>query len=232
MPVPPPGPLDDRRARPAGLVSLRQPLDEVAAEPAGARGSERRDDDLVDALVVDRLHGRGERIGMRDLAVRRRSPRRATSRRARFRRRSASGWSPADGSLCGEMMRKPPALAAARARIFAEQRLAEHRLVRDDEHVRLVGPDSPFDDDVLDRQRARRASASGRRTSRRSQPDFCCGMRRDDDLVARLELAIASRTARRDRPRRRSRRPRCPSSRRWSSVRSRRRRAAARRVSS
>ena len=47
-----------------------EPPDEVAAEPARALARERRDDDLVRPLVADRLHRRGVRVGMRDLAVR------------------------------------------------------------------------------------------------------------------------------------------------------------------
>src|SRR5438445_5462962 len=54
----------DRQAR-----LLAEPLDEVAAQPAGALGLEGRDDDLVDALVVHRLHRGAERVGMRDLAM-------------------------------------------------------------------------------------------------------------------------------------------------------------------
>ena len=54
--------------RQAGL--LAEPLDEVAAEPAGAFGLERRDDDLVDPLVMHGFHRGAERVGMRDLAVR------------------------------------------------------------------------------------------------------------------------------------------------------------------
>ena len=52
------------------FVSLAQSLDEVAAQPAAALARERRDDDLVDALVVDDLYGRRVRIRMDDLAVR------------------------------------------------------------------------------------------------------------------------------------------------------------------
>ena len=49
---------------------LAQPLDEVAAQPAAPLARERRDDDLVDALVVDRVQRRRERVGVHDLAVR------------------------------------------------------------------------------------------------------------------------------------------------------------------
>ena len=59
---------DDVLDRQAGL--LAQPLDQVAPQPAAPLAREGRDDDLVDALVVDRLHRGGERVGVDDLAVR------------------------------------------------------------------------------------------------------------------------------------------------------------------
>ena len=49
---------------------LAQPLDDVAPQPARALAGERRDDHLVDALVLDDLHRGGVRVGVRDLAVR------------------------------------------------------------------------------------------------------------------------------------------------------------------
>jgi len=47
-----------------------QALDEVPLQPGRALGREGRDDDLVDPLVVDRLHRGGVGIWMRHLAVR------------------------------------------------------------------------------------------------------------------------------------------------------------------
>src|SRR6185295_10708980 len=58
---------DDVLDRQAGLAA--EAADEVAPQPAGALTGERRDDDLVDPLVGDRLGGRGEGIRVRDLAV-------------------------------------------------------------------------------------------------------------------------------------------------------------------
>src|SRR5690242_12838389 len=49
---------------------LSQPLDEIAPEPAAPLTRERRDDDLVDALVVHDLTSRGVRVRVHDLAVR------------------------------------------------------------------------------------------------------------------------------------------------------------------
>src|SRR5436190_14817713 len=47
-----------------------EPLEQVAAQPARARLRERRDDDLVDPLVVRRRQRRRDRIGLDNLAVR------------------------------------------------------------------------------------------------------------------------------------------------------------------
>src|SRR5689334_15289173 len=61
------GDLDVRDGQ-AGL--LAQPVDEVAAQPArGLLAREGRDDDLVDALVLRRVHRSRERVRVRDLAV-------------------------------------------------------------------------------------------------------------------------------------------------------------------
>jgi hypothetical protein len=46
-----------------------EPLEQVAPQPAGASLWERRDDDLVDALVVNGVQRRGERIRVDDLAM-------------------------------------------------------------------------------------------------------------------------------------------------------------------
>jgi hypothetical protein len=92
-----------------------EPADQIATQPAGASARERRDDDLVDALVLDRLHHGRVRVGMRDLAVHV-EPFAAQRRHARRSRRSASSYEPSE-SPCGEMIRKPAGLAAARSRI-------------------------------------------------------------------------------------------------------------------
>ena len=65
------------------FVSLAQSLDEVATQPAAALARERRDDDLVDALVVDDLYGRRVRDPDGRPGRARRSPRRAARLRTR-----------------------------------------------------------------------------------------------------------------------------------------------------
>ena len=124
---------DDVLDRQARLVA--QPLDQVAAQPAGALAREGRDDDLVDPLVVGRLHRGGEGIGMDDLAVG------VDPLGAQLRERAPQ---PPGGlgtgrrrSDCGATIRKLAGPCAARARDAVEQLLRDHRLVRDDEHVRL-----------------------------------------------------------------------------------------------
>ena len=94
-----------------------QPLDEVLLQPGRRARGEGRDDDLVDPLVVDRpasppCTDPGARPG-RAL----RCPRREGSPARLRRRRSASGCSARDGSLCGQMIRKLAGERAARSRI-------------------------------------------------------------------------------------------------------------------
>ena len=184
MPAPPPGPVDDdvldRQAR-----LLAQPLDEVAAQPAGAERLERRDDDLVDALVVHGLHRRAERIGMRDLAVRVDPLAAQLSERALqpplglgmlARRRVALRRD-------DEEARRPRRGALADLR---QQRLADHGLVRDHEDVLLVRPVAARDE-VLDRHGACGGADPVEHAA--AQPArLLLGMRRDEDLVdGRLE---------------------------------------------
>ena len=86
---------------------------------------------------------------MRDLPVRVDScPRSSDS--ARRSRRSASGWADWLGSLCGETIRKLAGPSSARPDPV-DQRLADHRLVGDDEHVGHPLSVRVVDDDVLDR---------------------------------------------------------------------------------
>src|SRR5437899_2971044 len=49
---------------------LAQALNEIAPQPTALLARERRDDDLVDALIVHNLPRGGVRVGMDDLAVR------------------------------------------------------------------------------------------------------------------------------------------------------------------
>src|SRR2546430_1947917 len=119
------------------LRVLVQPLDEVLLQPGRAVGRERRDDDLVYALVVDRLHGGGVGIRMCNLAVRF-DPFRAEDRegttKAALRLRMVR--------IAGVALRADDQEARGRAGgPFAdpsEQRVAEHGLVREDENVRLT----------------------------------------------------------------------------------------------
>ena len=171
---------DDVLDRDAGVRA--QPPDEVAAQPAGALAGERGDDDLVDALVGDRLHRRRVRIRVRDLPVRLDPHVRSVVSAAR-RRRSASGCAAASRvALRADDQEAGGALGRA-APDPVEQRRAEHGLVRDHEHVRLPRARGDLGDDVLrtgGRRQALRISSS---RLRRSQPDFCLGMGGDDQLV-------------------------------------------------
>ena len=174
---------DDVIDRQARLVA--EPPDEVAAQPAGALAREGRDDDLVDPLVVGRLHRGGEGIGMDDLAVG------VDPLGAQLRERAAQP----PGSLgMGEVVglrrhdqeaRRP--LRRARAHPV-EQRLGDDRLVRDDEHVGLESRRVVVGDDVADRQAPGRARDLADDVA--AQPARALGrVGRDDDLVRRrLEL--------------------------------------------
>src|SRR5918999_1850495 len=52
------------------LGRVMESLDQVSPQPRRAGRRERRDDDLIDPLVLDRLHRRRVRVRMSDLAVR------------------------------------------------------------------------------------------------------------------------------------------------------------------
>ena len=191
------------------FVSAAQPLDEIAAHPAGALAGERRDDHLVDPLVLDRLHHGGVRVGMRDLAVDV-EPLGAEERHGaqqpvlRLVVASLGLALRRDDQEARRALRRP--LADLR-----QQRLAEHRLVGDDEDVRLAVLRRQVDDDVLERDRAGHAVHLVDRVA--AQPaGLLLRVRRDDDLV-RLELGDrVPERRRRDPPRRRPRsraRPPC-----------------------
>ena len=111
----------------------------------------------------DGLHRRRERIGVRDLTVRV-DALAAQLGEARRKRRSASGWSPLVGSLCGEMMRKLAAPAPGALADAVEQRARRRR-----SRSRRRGRSSPR---LLGRRRRRRARP-GRRPRSRG-----CGRRR------------------------------------------------------
>ena len=66
-----------------------------AAEPAGARLRERRDDDLVDRLVVHRVERRGDRVGVADVPGRLDSLPLQLGERLRRAGRCTPGWSAA-----------------------------------------------------------------------------------------------------------------------------------------
>ena len=167
----------------AGLAA--QALDQVAAQPAGAGARERRDDDLVDPLVVGRLHRGRERIRVDDLPVG------VDPLRAELRERApkaAGGLGARDvARLRRDDQEARRALRGPRADVV-EQLLRDHGLVRDDEDVRArpwrrrpattwrTGMSPAALRDVADDVAAHPARA-------------LLGMRRDDDLGRRrLEL--------------------------------------------
>src|SRR5438552_4127806 len=118
---------------------LLQAADEIPAQPARTLARERRDDDLVDSLVVDRVHRGGVGVGMGDLAVR------VDAGAAQQRERAAQ-------AALGLGMRRTRGIALradeeeARRRALGaradalEERVADHRLVRDHQYVRLLPP--------------------------------------------------------------------------------------------
>ena len=172
--------------RQAGV--LAQPLDEVAAQPAALLARERRDDDLVDALVVDGLQRRGVRVGVHDLAVRVD----ALAAQLASARGAAGGRPPRarSSSLCGATIRK---LAGALRRPLADRGRAARRddgLVRDHEHVRLAAALGAASTTTCSTGMAAGERARSRSTTlRRIQPERSARVRRDDDLVdRRLEL--------------------------------------------
>ena len=116
------------------------------------------------------------------------SPRSTAS--ARRSRRSASGCSRLAGSLCGQMIRKLAGERAWRAR-GSGRAAARRRPSRSRPRARSPRRPRPSRSTTTcstgTAARARRGSRST--TFRRSQPDFCSRVRRDDDLVGRrLEL--------------------------------------------
>src|SRR5918996_5629561 len=111
-----------------------EPTDEVAAQPPGALSGESRDDDLVRPLLAHGLHRRRERVRVRDLPVRV-DPFGAEGRdrtaQAPLRLRVLAATRIALRAH-DEEARSSFARPGADA---LEERLAEHRLVRNDEHV-------------------------------------------------------------------------------------------------
>ena len=162
---------DDVVDRDAGL--RLQPLDQVATQPAGARGREGRDDDLVDALVVRGLHRRGEGVGMNDLAMR------VDPLRAQLRERAphAPGRLGARGSSlsCGETMRKLAGPLAARSRIRSRSSFEMTVSFATTSTLRSssTGSSSPATTCLTGMPFA--AFVMSPMTSRRSQPERCAG---------------------------------------------------------
>ena len=107
----------DRHAR-----VLAEPPDEVAPQPARPLAREGRDDHLVDPLVVDRLHRRGVRVRVRDLAVGLDALRAGASRAPRAAGAPPRDARPRRGSLCGQTSRNAAGPSAARVRMPVEQR--------------------------------------------------------------------------------------------------------------
>ena len=174
------------------FVSVAEPLEQVAAHPAGARVRERRDDQLVDALVLDRLHDRRERIGMRDLAV----------------RLDALAAQQRHGAQQPLLRLLVAALRVALRRDDQEARTGSARRARGSR--RAAASRAPS----RSRRRARSWTPARRRTSttrcwngrspatrricstalRRSQPDFCCGC---VETITSLGLQLVDRVAER-----------------------------------
>ena len=144
-----------RRARPAGFVSLR------SRSTRSRRSQPERAPRNVETMISStrssshRLHRRGERVGMRDLAVHvdplaaqlsdARAAAAARPRRARRRE-----------SPCGEMMRKLAGPAAARSRIFSSSGSPSTVWFAIDEDVRLARAPRPGR-----RRRARTGAIAG-----------------------------------------------------------------------
>ena len=154
---------------------LPKPLDDVAPEPAGALAGEGRDDHLVDALVLDHLHRGRVRVGVRDLPVRL-DALRAERRERGAEPRSASGCSPASGSLCGETIEERRGASAARC---ADAGRAAARRAPSRWRSRARSPAPSARRRPRRRARTGRSPASRRSSSRtfrfRSQPDVSCG---------------------------------------------------------
>ena len=160
----------------------------------------------------DGLHRRRVRIGVRDLAVRLDPLAAQLGERAPQPPLGVGVRRRASGRSAGRRSGSSPARCAARSRIALEQRLAEHRLVRD---ARGRSARRPPRRDV-GRRRARPGPAAG------GLPDLVeevppqparllLRVRRDDDLVRRLELRDRVADARQPgRCRRRARARGCP----------------------
>ena len=131
-----------------GQTGGAEPADEVSSEPTRTLARERRDDDLVDPLVLDRLHGRDERIRVRDLAVDV-EPLGAKQRERRAEPPLGLGvLAPRGIALRAHDEEARRALVRPLADPV-EERLAENGLVGDDEHIRAGSP-THVGHDVLD----------------------------------------------------------------------------------
>ena len=185
-PPAPPRPARRRRASTGQLRLLADPLDHVAAQPARAGLREGRDDDLVHPLVVDGVHGGRHGIGIADVAARvhaRRLELRDRALHAPLRAGRIRGHD--DGELGGRLLRP----LAHRG----QERLADHRLASDHEHVRALARLVEVDDDVLDRDVAGRLARAVDQVP--AQPARALlRVRRDDHLVG---LVLAQRVAQR-----------------------------------
>ena len=220
-----------RRARPAARL-VAQPLDEVAAQPAEPRCSGNVETMISSTrsswtACIAAVNGSGCAIWPcasipSPRSSRQRLPQPPLGLRVR---------APAPGRSAGEMIRK---LAGAAPRALAdavEQRLAEHGLVRDHEHVLGAGARGE-----VGRRRARRGSPPA---ALRISSSSCAGASRsvasgcvETMSSSGASIASASLTASTGSVSTTSPSPRCRPRGSASSVRSSRRPAAARRVSS
>ena len=176
-PRPPPGRLDDDvlDRQPASLCSRatrsrRSQLDVCARE--------RRDDDLVDPLVLDRLHRRGVRVGVRDLPVR------VDALAAQLGQRPPQPplglrWCAYVGSLCGaddQEARRPARGALADRRAAARRRRSGSRRRGRSPGLRSASRSTTTCSTGMPPAASRIRST----TFRRSQPERSLRVRRDD----------------------------------------------------
>ena len=127
-----------------GRPKRPDPAEDVPAKPARSRRRERRDDDLVDLLVVDGVLHRDDRVGIAEPARR---------LDARVGHEPADAFEPPFGPDRVGRDQECELGGARRAPLVdgVQQRLPENRLIREDEDVRALARRLEVDDDVVDR---------------------------------------------------------------------------------
>ena len=128
----------------------------VSREPARAHPRQRRDDDLVDAEELQRVHHRGVGIGVADHAGGDDARARASASSSALEAARAPRARGALAAVLRDDDDEAVGPSAARRLSALEQRLAADRLVGDHErHVERQALGVEVDDDVLDRQAGR-----------------------------------------------------------------------------